>query len=92
MRRGGREAPKEERDYAAPDPAEEHHPRVRVAVAQVAEDDLAKNGRRVKDGCDDDSCERCGQRRREGGDVERDREVREPLEEEREGLHAPFNQ
>ncbi len=75
LRGGGREAPKEERNGAAPNRAEEHHPSVRVPVAQVAKDDLAAYGGGVEDGGDDDGCERRGQRGRES-DVQRHGEVR----------------
>ena len=70
------EAPEEERGKRAPHGAEEHDPRVREAVREVAEDDLADDAR----GVEEREHDRRRQRRRDGlrerCDVERDGEIR----------------
>ncbi len=79
-------APEEERSERAPERAEEHHPGVRVAVGEVAEDDLADDARGVEEREDDRRRERCGELLREGRNVERDGEVGEALQEAGERL------
>ena len=83
---GAGEAPEQERAQCAPEGADDHDGRVGEVVAKVAQKDLAYDGGGVEQRQDDCGRKLVGERPREGGDVERDREVRQPLEDVREGL------
>ena len=77
--RGVGQAPEHKRADAADDGADRHEGRVWDAVREVPGDDLADGGRGVEKGEDDRRGKFIGQRSSEHGDVERDREVCEPL-------------
>lgn len=81
QRRALGEAPEEERGERATERAEEHHPGIRKAVGEVAEGDLADDGRGVKERENDSGCEWCRNFLCEGRDVQRDWEVGESLDE-----------
>ena len=74
-RGAAREAPEEEGGERAAEGAEEHDPRVRDAVREVAEGDLAQHAGGVEEGEDDGGGERRGNLLSEGCDVERHGEV-----------------
>ena len=81
------EAPEEEGGERAAEGAEEHHPRVREAVGEVAQEDLADDARGVEEREDNGRGERAGRDLlRESSDVEGDGEVGEALDEAGEGL------
>ena len=85
-RGAGGEAPEEKGGERAAERAEEHHVRVRDAVGEVAEDNLADDARGVEERENDGGGERRGELLGEGRDVERDGEVGEALDEAGEGL------
>ena len=76
---GAGEAPKQERAQCAPEGADDHDGRVGEVVAKVAQKDLAYDGGGVEQRQDDCGRKLVGERPREGGDVERDREIGESL-------------
>lgn len=73
------EAPEEERGERASEGAEEHDPGVRVAVSEVAKDNLTDDSRGVEEREDDRCRERCRELLRERRDVERDGKVGQAL-------------
>ena len=83
------EAPEEEGGERAAEGAEEHHPRGREAVAEVAQEHLVDDARGVEEREDDGGGERGRDLLREGRDVQRDGEVRKALDEAGERLFPP---